>query len=115
MQASFKKHLLKAIRRSVLEAQSNKHLQTIYTKLYAYIGLKWNCFNEPIPKDKETWWDWEEEEFRNWMHDYFKNHKGARNELSVAKDQIKNYTDWFIKSYGWGIRSSKITRDGDTN
>lgn len=89
------------------------YLEEIIREMCKRVGAN---FDDIIFKDKENLWfhkyEWIEEEqkdFENWLVDFFRANKGAREELmeTPSKDKkiIEGTVRMFILNYGWKLKN----------
>ena len=85
----------------------NKHLKVILKKMCQIVGADFDLMDFE-QKDWYFGYSWtvsEEKMFREWLKNYLKKNKEARNELmnwpSKKEKALEDVAGWFVFNYGW--------------
>ena len=87
-----------------------KHLRVILKEMCKRVKCNYSSFNF----DKPNWfwgYQWtepEQDDFRDWLINYMKKHKDAREELMSINSKetymLERFANWFLLDYGWKLK-----------
>lgn len=87
-----------------------KHLTVVLKEMCTRAGTTYGDidFSDQNWYLSHTWTEKEQNEFRDWLVNYWYKNKEAREEMLALpwmkkKSELKKPADWFIFNYGWKI------------
>ena len=92
------------------EVTFGKHLAKILEKLFEMVGDTFVVDKVTHPRWflKHSWSKKEQDLFREWMLNYLRENKSAREEIlanpNMRSKRVAKAVDFFIMSYGWKLR-----------
>ena len=90
----------------------NKYLKEILKEMFRRAGEKYPKDEKYFKKENwfwsKTWTEKEQDDFREWLIDYIKDNKEARQKLmnipSAHKRALEKLADDFLLNYGWKLK-----------